>query len=62
MSYICIMQLLRVKVKVSYSPLVRALLTLDSKEKACLMRNFDIPYVLACEVIAFMITGTKSWN
>ena len=33
---------------VSYFPLARALLTLDSREKAGLMKNFDICYVLAC--------------
>ena len=38
---------------VTYSPLARSLMTLNSQEKARLMKKFDICYVLAREGIAF---------
>ena len=37
----------------SYAPVVKALFTIDDREKSRLMKKFDICYVLAREGIAF---------
>ena len=49
---------------VSYSPLARSLMTLNSQEKARLMKKFDICYVLAREGIAFFLNTLvfMHWN
>lgn len=45
----------------SYAPVLRAMFTIDDREKSRMMKKFDICYVLACEG-TFSCIRKSSWD